>query len=85
MKVHLLMTPEIAVKKPESAMILFDFGELEVIFGDYEDEKSIIRGRHCVIEDTEEIIIDWLKQFDGVPIGNGNPIQERFEIKHIKQ
>ena len=87
MRVHLLMTPEIGCKKPSTAKILHDFGQLEVMFGDAlnpSPEDFSLKGLHCVVEDSQKNLISWLKQFDGIPIGNGSPFMEQFEIKHIK-
>ena len=69
MKLHLLLTSDIALTKPDTCKIIMDFGQLEVIFDDGERE-----GKHCVVEDTEENIIKWLKQYDGFVNGSGVPM-----------
>ncbi len=82
MKLHLLLTTDIAPFMPKSCQIIHDFGSLEVIFGD--DMADIKEGKHCVVEDTEENINAWLKPFAGFVKGNGSPITEKFTIAHIK-
>ena len=79
MKLHLLLTPDIAKTKPETCKILTDFGQLTVRF----DSQLIKTGLHCIIEDTQENIINWLKPYDGFIKGNGIPHLEEFEIVHI--
>lgn len=80
MKLHLLLTPNIHKAKPETCKIVFDYGQLPVVF---EDRKET--GLHCVVEDTEENIISWLKPFDYFIKGSGTPMFEQFEITYIKQ
>jgi hypothetical protein len=79
MQLHLLLTQEIYQTKPETCKIVADFGELKVIFTD-----RIESGLHCFVEDNEENIINWLKPFNSVVVGSGNPMIEEFEIMHIK-
>ncbi len=80
MQLHLLLTTDIAQTMPESCKVVHDFGTLTVIFAD----KTRKTGLHCVVEDTEENIIKWLKPFDGFIKGNGSPQLEQFTICHIK-
>lgn len=86
MKVDLLLTEEIAATKPESAKIIFDFGKINVIFKAIEetDQDMVATGIHCVIEDETENIKNWLRPFDGVIIGDGNPQLQNFSIMHVK-
>jgi len=37
-----------------------------------------------ILEDTRENFIKWLKPFDGIWIGTGDPQHESFQIMHIK-
>lgn len=80
MKLHLLLTDDIAQTKPETCKIVMDFGQLMVRFGD----DSTRTGLHCVVEDTEENIVEWLRPFDGFVKGSGTPQFEQFTIAHIK-
>jgi len=86
MKLDLLLTDEIAATKPESAKVIMDFGKIEVIFkaNNCCDEDMIATGIHCVIEDETENIQNWLRPFDGVIIGDGNPQLQNFSIMHVK-
>jgi len=79
MKLHLLLTQELIQTKPDSSKIIQDFGDLVVRFGDEETYK----GLHCFVEDEIQNLINWLKPFDKVIIGNGNPMSETFTIEHI--
>ena len=80
MKLHLLLTTDIALTKPKTCKIIMNFGWLVVRFGDNTEKEGI----HCVVEDETDNIVGWLKQYDGIVKGNGNPITEQFEIVHIK-
>jgi hypothetical protein len=79
MKLHLLLTNEIAKTKPNTCKTIMDFGQLVVKFDDG-TERS---GLHCVVEDTQENIIKWLKPYDEVIKGNGIPQLEQFSIVHV--
>jgi hypothetical protein len=80
MKLHLLLTNDIAKTKPESCKIIFDFGYLQVVF----DDDTIREGIHCVVEDSEENIVAWLKQHDYFIKGNGSPVTEQFSTVSVK-
>jgi hypothetical protein len=80
MKLHLLLTNDIAQTKPETCKIIMDFGQLVVEF----DDNTTEVGLHCVVEDTQENIISWLKPYDGFVKGSGVPQFEQFSIVHIK-
>ena len=79
MRLHLLLTNDIREKMPSTTKIINEWGMLRVMFG---QEKSYY-GLHCFVEDTEENLINWLKQFDGFLKGDGSPVFETFEIVHI--
>ena len=76
----MLLEPAQNATRPKSCKIEFDWGQLVVVVGD-----DHIRGTHCVINGPKEDIIKWLKPFDGVLIGNGNPMMEKFKVSHIKK
>lgn len=80
MKLHLLLTKEIAQAKPDTCKIVRDFGYEQVIFSDV----FIQVGNNCVIEDTEENIVNWLKPFGDFVKGSGSPQLEQFQIVHIQ-
>ena len=80
MKLHLLLTREIAHTKPDTCKIVCDFGYEHVIFSDV----FIQAGKNCVIEDTEENIVNWLKPFGEFVKGSGSPQLEQFRIVHIQ-
>lgn len=80
MQLHLLLTCDIDETRPQSCKIVMDFGQLLVKFGDTESRT----GLHCVVEDTQENIVNWLKPFDDFVKGNGTPQTEQFTIVHKK-
>ncbi len=80
MRLHLLLTSEISKTKPDTCKIIMDFGHLPVVFKD----GNQVAGLHCVVEDTEENICNWLRPFDGFVKGSGIPQFEQFTIAHIE-
>lgn len=86
MLLHLLLTPVIGPSKPKTTQIVHDFGYLDVVFEseNSKDEPTIYNGIHCIVEDTEENLVNWLKPFDFFIKGNGVTMMEEFEIVHIK-
>lgn len=83
MQLHLLLTNDIYPSKPDTCKIIMDFGRLTVIFDNDLNDRA--KGLHCVVEDTTENMIKWLSPFDGIVVGNGNPMMEKFTIQHIKK
>lgn len=79
MRLHLLITKEMMDTKPRTTEIDHEWGELSVVFGD-----RTVTGLHCFVSDTQNNLTNWLKPFDGVPVGNGSPMMESFTIMHIK-
>jgi hypothetical protein len=80
MKLHLLLTDDIAKTKPSTCKTIADYGTLKVIFEDF-----VRVGVHCIVEDTEENIINWLKPFECFVKGSGIPQFEDFSIVHVKK
>ena len=65
-------------KKPKTTKITNDWGQLTIILNnDYENQ---LRGLHCFVSDSEENILNWLSQFNEVPVGNGSPMMESFSF-----
>lgn len=86
MKQHILLTPEIKKAMPDTIKELHNFGRIEVIFPaiDDTDESLILSGDNAIVEGEQEDIVNWLKPFDGVPVGDGFPQGEQFTMMHIK-
>jgi len=86
MKQHLLLTPEIKSAMPDTIKELHNFGRIKVIFPaiDEKEEDMILSGENAIVEGEQEDIINWLKPFDGIPVGDGFPQGEQFTIMHIK-
>ena len=83
---HILLTPEIKSAMPDTIKEVHNFGDIEVIFPaiNKEDDDMIIHGDNAIIEGEQDEIVKWLKEFDGVPVGDGFPQGEHFTIMHIK-
>jgi len=80
MQQHLLVTPEMRKTMPESLEIIFNAGNIYVCFEDIID----MAGDNMILEGEQDDFVNWLKEFDGVPVGDGIPQLERFTIMHIK-
>jgi len=79
MQLHLLLTNDIAQSKPVTCKIVRNYGQLQVIF----NNELMKVGLHCIVEDTEENIVNWLKPGDGFVKGHGLPHFEKFSIERI--
>ncbi len=77
MKLHILLTEEIAKTKPDTCIILHDYGNLPVYFNS-RDESYF--GQHCILEDSTENILQWLRQHEYFIMGSGSPMFEQFRI-----
>lgn len=87
MKQHLLLTPEIRSVMPKTIKEHHNFGRIEVIFPALEgtdEEDLILAGDNAIIEGEQDDIVNWLRPFDGVAVGDGFPQGEQFIIMHIK-
>lgn len=90
MKQHLLVTDEMKATMPKELKVVFDAGRIGVVFHkkDSYDTKDIefdMYGDNMILEGEQETFINWLKEFDGIAVGNGVPQLEQFEIMHIKE
>jgi hypothetical protein len=79
MQLHMVITDEIKPSMPDDVEIIMDFGQIHVRFSDTDHRF----GLNCVVEADTQVIIDWLKPFDGIIKGCGAPQLEQFEIVHI--
>ena len=79
MQLHLLLTTDIAMTMPSTCKTIQDYGSLVVRF----DNGSFKRGIHCIVEDTTDNIVKWLRPFDAFVRGSGSPIMESFSMQHI--
>ena len=73
---------------PDTVKIIHNFGEIQVRFSsleDNDDKAMILNGDNAIVEGEQDEIIKWLKQFDGIPVGDGFPQGEQFTIMHIKE
>jgi len=77
-KMHLLLTPDLNAKRPDTTKELMEWGQLVIIVdGDVTVTK---RGWHCVLEDTVENFVNWFSEAKELIIGNGSPQLESFVI-----
>jgi len=86
MKIDLLLTEEMKKTMPNTIEIVNDFGVINVRFDSLEEDglPIMIRGNSVILNGETSEIIEWLKPFDGVPVGCGSPQLESFSIMHIK-
>lgn len=80
---ELLLTDDILRAKPSTTEIVSDYGRLMAIFGN--NINNTRTGKHCVVKDTEQNLINWLKPFDEVILGCGIPMLQSFTITKIKE
>jgi hypothetical protein len=81
MKLYLLYEDRLG-KIPTSIAKLHDFGRVQIITDG--PDRSVV-GTSMVLEGPEDVFIDWLKPFDHVWLGQGQPCEERFRVAHIKE
>jgi hypothetical protein len=81
MQLHLLVTSQME-PIPPGVTVLADFGELALHVDGPEPDPD---GRHVAVEAPTEAIVAWLAPFDGVWVGNGQPAQQDFTVRHIRQ
>lgn len=43
-----------------------------------------LSGMHKLLSGEPEAFKDWLRPFDGVWVGEGNPMEQKFRAMHIK-
>jgi hypothetical protein len=87
MTTQLLLTDELKATMPETVKVAFNFGRVVVMFPPLEGYKTplMMYGDNAIVEAETDVMIKWLKPFDGVAIGNGVPQMENFEIMHINE
>lgn len=66
---------------PEDITTVHDFGRTQII---RDDRRPGAAGKSMVLEGPEDSFKKWLKPFDYFWVGQGNPIEERFRVVHIK-
>lgn len=77
-KMHLLLTPDLNSKRPDTTKELMEWGQLVIMVdGDVTTTK---RGWHCVLEDTVENFVNWFIDAKELIIGRGSPQLESFDI-----
>lgn len=64
-------------------LICFD-SDLMITNARREGVGVVVRGRSVILEGSKQLFIDWLKPFDSVWVGKGQPNMEQFEICHIR-
>ena len=90
MQLHILLTSEIMSAMPDTIEVLINYGRISVMFPinipatEVGEATLTMHGDNAVVEGSEEDVINWLKQFNGIPIGSGVPQFEDFSIMHIK-
>lgn len=82
MQIHLLVMKEME-PLPENIEVLDDY-EIVSIFSNEGLGRILATGRHLLISASEEALKNWLRSFDGIWLGKGQPIFQEFEVAHIK-
>ena len=65
---------------PENIKEISNWGSVAIMTND----RGVVRGCHMLFEGSKKDFQKWLGPFDGVWVGKGSPIQQQFEIMHIK-
>ena len=82
MKIHLLLTNSINIKRPETVKIFADWGQLRIVID--KNIRYTRRGLHCFVEGTQEDLIHWFSQCDEIIMGSGSPQLENFVLIETK-
>jgi hypothetical protein len=93
MRIHLLVTPEME-PIPDDIKVVADFDTIEVMTAtrrhtddkdDFKDDfkGGKLTGRHLAIEGENEAVVAWLKPFDDVWLGVGQPFEQEFTVVHV--
>lgn len=77
MVIHLLVQPNME-PLPSNITVVQNYWDISIT-----TDQGIIDGKHMVVEGTEDAIKNWLRPFDGVWLGVGQPIAQEFEVVHI--
>jgi hypothetical protein len=79
MRTHLLVEDRM-LPIPANITIEANWGRASVIVP---SSHSITYGEHMLVEGSEDAIKDWLRPFDGIWVGEGHPMEQRFSVCHI--
>jgi hypothetical protein len=66
---------------PEQIEIEASWGDVCVVNG---EGQLVAQGEHVLLSGPAGAFKDWLRPFDGVWVGVGIPMEQRFEAMHIK-
>ena len=75
--IHLLLTSELRSTMPKSIRIIFEYKDVEVYFP---TEHLWLKGDNVILDGKVNDFINWLKPFNNIPVGNGVPQLEEFEL-----
>lgn len=78
MKMHVLITPKMAQVQPKTTKVVMSFGQLTIVVDN--DRANIREGLHCIVEDTDENIQQWVDECDEFVKGSGTPQFESFTL-----
>lgn len=87
-KVHLLLTPDIAETKPKNCKIVQDYGRLDIIFINKDSVIKNASGDEVILEGTPTNFFKWLKKHAGFVHGGYSweyvtLEQLKFVVKHF--
>lgn len=66
---------------PENITVLADYGNVFLMTSGERGRKGFYQhGDHIILEAEEEILYNWLGQFDCVWVGKGHPMMQNFDL-----
>ena len=81
MRLCLLLTEHIE-PIPDSIKIEADYGPVYIV---NEKGKGLTTGVHMLLCGEKQDFISWLGKYDGVWVGEGSPMLQKFKVMHIKE
>ena len=70
---------------PEAIKTVEDFGPLTILVEVDDRPTHHVKGTSLVLEGPTQAFINWLRPFDHVWLGDGQPCEERFRVANIKE
>jgi len=84
MQIHLLLTSKVRATMPDTIKTIFSTSISIFELDKYGDRTGIVYGDNAILEGKKSDIINWLKEFDEIWVGNGIPQTEEFHKDSIK-
>jgi len=81
MQICLLLTKNIE-PIPDTIKIEAEYGPVYVVDN---KGKGLTDGIHVCLSGEKQDFISWLGKYDGVWVGEGSPMLQKFKVMHIKE